>query len=54
MGEVNIFEGISKYVCDVGYKLTNGSKTRLCVDGSWQGTAPTCSGVMILEFYSII
>ena len=32
------------YICDIGFRLSHGSETRVCgVGGQWSGTEPVCN-----------
>ncbi len=41
------------YECDPGYEITSGDKKRNCTEsglnseGVWNGTMPTCSGIVV-------
>ncbi len=47
------------YECDTGYELTSGDKKSNCTksgvnsEGIWNGTIPTCSGIVVCEFIGI-
>ena len=54
-GQVSYTAGITfgqtaTYSCNAGYNLVGGS-TRIChATGVWSGSAPTCQGMLLLEF----
>jgi hypothetical protein len=46
------YPSTASYTCDAGYAL-EGSPTRSCTpDGSWDGTAPTCLALAIVDDFS--
>ena len=46
--------------CNPGYELTSGNKKRVCTksgmnsEGIWNGTMPTCSGIVVCEIIDAI
>ena len=55
-GEVNHTSGTTfgqtaTYSCNTGYNLT-GDSTRTCqATGEWSGSAPTCQGTLVKDYF---
>ena len=45
--EVRFTGTVARYNCSLGYKLVNGSSQRVCSNGTWNGTEPSCQGTRL-------
>ncbi len=52
------YETTAVYECDIGYEVTSGDSERTCTEsgmnseGIWNGTIPTCSGIVVWALYN--
>ena len=52
--EVRFTGTVARYNCISDHKLVNGSSQRVCSNGTWNGTEPSCQGTSMITTLQIV